>query len=390
MPILNRVAEWQGELADWRRHLHTHPELAFEEEGTAAFVAERLRAFGVDEVHTGIARTGIVGVLRNGEAGRAIGLRADMDALPITEESGAPWASTSPGRMHACGHDGHTTMLLGAARYLAETRNFKGTVYLIFQPAEEGAGGGRVMVEEGLFDRFPAEEVYGLHNWPSLPSGTFGMCEGPCMAAADTFEIELDGRGTHAAMPHLGRDPVLAAALVVQALQGIVSRNVDPVDRAVISATQIHAGHTHNVVPERASLGGTVRTFNPATQDLIERRIGEVAAGIAAAQDLKSRYRFERHYPATVNSAREAEQGADTAAEIAGEDRLRRDLQPSMGAEDFSFMLRERPGSYIWLGVGGAEEGRLLHSPRYDFNDEVLGWGVTYWARLAERLLPAG
>ena len=390
MPILNRIAEWQSELADWRRHLHTHPELAFEEDATSAFVAERLRAFGVDEVHTGIARTGVVGVVRGGEAGRAIGLRADMDALPIKEETGAPWASTSPGRMHACGHDGHTTMLLGAARYLAETRNFKGTVYLIFQPAEEGAGGGRVMVEEGLFDRFPAEEVYGLHNWPSLPPGTFGMCAGPCMAAADTFEIELEGRGTHAAMPHLGRDPVLAAAIMVQALQGIVSRNVDPLDQAVLSVTKINAGYTHNVVPEEASLLGTVRTFKEGTRKLVERRIGEVVAGVAAAQDLTGRYRYERHYPPTVNSTREAEQGAEAAAEIAGEANLVRGPQPSMGAEDFSFMLQKKPGSYIWLGVGGAEDGRQLHSPRYDFNDEVLGWGVSYWVRLAERLLPAG
>ncbi len=392
MPVINRVAEWQDEIAGWRRHLHQNPELGFQEHETARFVADRLRAFGVDEVHTGIARTGVVGVVRGAAQGRAIALRADMDALPIREESGAPWASRSEGRMHACGHDGHTAMLLGAARYLAETRGFAGTVYLVFQPAEEGAGGGRVMVEEGLFDRFPAEQVFGLHNWPWLPTGTFAMCPGPCMAAADQFEVEILGQGCHAAFPHTGRDPVAAAASLVLALQTIVSRQVDPVDNAVLSVTKIAGGDSYNVVPERVALLGTVRTFKPETQAFVERRMGEMADGIAVAHGLKASLRYRRGYPATVNSDREAVLAADAAADIVGEGRVIRNPPPAMGAEDFSFMLQRLPGSYIWMGTGrgGIEADPPLHNPRYDFNDEALGFGVTYWARLVERLLPRG
>lgn len=389
MPVINRIAEWQHELTAWRRQLHSHPELAFEEVATAALVAERLRAFGVDEVHTGIARTGVVGVLRAGGGTGSIGLRADMDALPIAERTGLPWASAVPGRMHACGHDGHTTMLLGAARYLAETRRFSGTVYLIFQPAEEGAGGGRRMIEEGLFERFPAERVFGLHNWPSLPLGSFAMCPGPAMAAADQFAVEITGVGGHAAMPHLGRDPIVAASLMIQAFASIVAREVDPVDQAVISVTRVHGGDAYNVIPEQVTMHGTARSFRPATQDLLERRMGEVVAGIAAAQGLDARLDYRRGYPPTVNHAREAAIAADAAAEIVGEARVDRAPAPCMGAEDFAFMLERRPGSYIWMGNGGGEAGRNLHNPHYDFNDEALPLGVSWWVRLVERSLPA-
>ncbi len=388
MPVINRVAEWQDELAGWRRSLHERPELGFEEVETSRFVAERLRSFGVDEVHTGIAKTGVVGVVRGRGAGGTIGLRADMDALPMSEETGRPWASRARGKMHACGHDGHTTMLLGAARYLAETRNFDGTVYLIFQPAEEGGGGARVMLNEGLFERFPADQVYGLHNWPWLPTGSFAMRAGPAMAAADHFEIEIIGQGCHAAMPHSGRDPIVTAATLVQVFQSIASREIDPVDNAVISVTKIAGGSTHNVVPERVTMMGTVRTFKPATQDFIERRLGEAARGVAAAHGLEARLHYHRGYPATVNSAREATLAADAAAEIVGEARVTRDPEPAMGAEDFAYMLEKRPGSYIWMGVGGNGNDAPLHSPHYDFNDEALGVGVSYWVRLVERLLP--
>ena len=390
MPVINRIAEWQDELTAWRRHLHAHPELGFEEVETSAFVADKLKSFGVDEVHRGLARTGVVGVIRNGSGKGSIALRADMDALPIQERTGLAHASTRPGRMHACGHDGHTTMLLGAARYLAETRRFDGTVYLVFQPAEEGHGGGRSMVEEGLFERFPAQEIYGLHNWPQLPVGSFAMCDGPAMAAADQFSIELTGTGCHAAMPHLGRDPIVAASLIVQAACSIVARQVDPLDNAVVSITRIQGGDTYNVVPETVSMLGTVRTFRTSTQDFIERRLGEIVAGIAAAQGLEGKLVYRRGYPPTVNRRREAALGADAAAEIAGEAQVERAPSPSMGAEDFAYMLQRRPGAYIWMGNGGGAEGRVLHSPLYDFNDEALPWGVSWWARLVERRLSAG
>ena len=390
MPVINSVAARQDEMSSWRRHLHQNPELGFQEVETSRFVAERLREFGVDEVHTGIAKTGVVAVVRGRAEGPAVGLRADMDALPIAEESGMPWASRTPGRMHACGHDGHTAMLLGAARHLAETRNFAGTAVLIFQPAEEGGGGGRVMVEEGLFDRFPVERVFGLHNWPWLPVGSFAMCQGPAMAAADYFEVTVTGQGCHAAMPHTGRDPVVAAAGLVQALQTIVSRGIDPVDKAVVSVTKLTGGDTFNVVPERASLLGTVRTFKPTTQAFIQQRIGEVVNGIAAAYGVTAALNYRRGYPATVNSAEEATLGADAAADVVGEAAVVRDPAPAMGAEDFAYMLQRRPGSYIWMGTAdGDQPAPSLHSPHYDFNDAALAVGTSYWVRLVERLLPA-
>jgi amidohydrolase len=389
MAIINRIGEFHDEMRAWRHDLHAHPELGFEERRTSGLVADKLRAFGLDEVHTGLARTGVVGVLRAGSGGGAIGLRADMDALPIHEATGRDYASTSPGKMHACGHDGHTTMLLGAARYLAETRNFDGTVYLIFQPAEEMLGGGRTMVEEGLFQRFPAAQVFGMHNWPSMPLGQFAMRAGPVMAAADRFTINLTGRGGHAAMPHQCRDPLVAAAQIVLALQSIVARNVDPVQRAVISVTQVHGGDTFNVIPESAMLTGTARSFLPEVRDLLERRLREIATGLGTALGARVEIEYQRGYPPTVNSEAETEVAALAAAEVAGADKVDRHREPTMGAEDFAYMLEQRPGSYVFIGNGGGEDTPMLHSPHYDFNDEALPYGASYWARLVERVLPA-
>ena len=390
MPIVNRIAEYHQEMTGWRQHLHQHPELAYEEVQTSAFVSAKLREFGCDEVHDGIGKTGVVGVIRGQKPGSAIGLRADMDALPIHERTSKPWASTVPGKMHACGHDGHTTMLLGAARYLAETRNFAGTVYVIFQPAEEGFAGAKAMIEDGLFERFPQERIFGLHNWPDLPTGQFAIRTGPAMAAADRFTIVLTGLGCHGAMPHQGRDPVLAACVVVQSLQGIVSRQIDPIDNAVLSVTRIAGGDAFNVVPDKVELWGTVRTYKPETQDFIERRMGEVVAGIAAAHGIEGTIAYDRGYPATVNSAEESRIGADVAASIVGSENVHREHPPCMGAEDFAFMLQEKPGSYIWMGQGGGPEGRVCHSPFYDFNDEALPVGTSYWVQLVERTLPRG
>ena len=387
MAIINRIGEFHQDMTAWRRDLHAHPELGFEEHRTAALVADRLKAFGLDEIHTGIARTGVVGVLRAGTGSGAIGLRADMDALPIDEASGAPHASTTSGKMHACGHDGHTTMLLGAARYLAETRNFDGTVYLIFQPAEEMLGGGRVMLEEGLLERFPMSQLYGLHNWPKLPVGSFALRPGPMMAAADRFTLTLHGQGGHGAMPELARDPVVAAAQIVLAMQTIVSRNVDPVKQAVVSVTQIHSGDAFNVIPQTALIAGTCRSFAPEVRDLIERRITSISHGVGEALQVEVHVAYERGYPPTVNSEAETVLAAQAAADVVGDERVDPATPPVMGAEDFSYMLEQRPGSYIFMGSGRPEAP--LHSPQYDFNDEALTVGASYWARLVERLLPA-
>ena len=387
MPIINRIADFGADLTAWRRHLHMHPELAYEEVETASFVAERLRAFGVDEVHEGIGKTGVVAVIRAGSSDRRIGLRADMDALPIQEATGLAHASTRPGKMHACGHDGHTTMLLGAARYLAETRNFDGTVYLVFQPAEEGRAGARAMMEDGLFERFPVDDIYGLHNWPAMPTGSFAMCEGPAMAASDEFRVTVKGRGCHAAMPHMGLDPVVVTAQIVTGLQCIISRETDPLDNTVLSVTQIHTGHTFNVVPEEALLVGTVRSFKPETRDRIQARLGEVATGIAKSFGLEATVQYRRGYPPTVNHRREAAIGAAAAALVVGDDNVDRNPAPVMGAEDFAFMLEAVPGSYIWMGTGIGDSPALLHSQYYDFNDEALPLGVSYWAKLVETRL---
>ncbi|MFO1059458.1 MAG: M20 aminoacylase family protein [Dongiaceae bacterium] len=385
MPVLNRIAAFQEEMAAWRHAIHAHPETAFEEHRTSAFVAQTLRSFGL-AAEQGLARTGVIARLDGKAPGPAIGLRADMDALHIHEMTDVAHASQVAGKMHACGHDGHTAMLLGAARYLAETRNFAGTVYFIFQPAEENEGGGRVMVEEGLFDRCPMEAVYGLHNWPGQPAGTIAVWPGPMMAAYDVFEITVTGRGSHAAMPHQGIDPVLASAALVTALQSIASRTTDPLQSAVVSVTQIHGGDTWNVIPDSVVLRGTARSFRPDVQDAIEAGIRRIAAGVAAAHGAAAEVRYERRYPATVNSAAEAEVAARAAGQVVGDGNVLRAPSPSMGSEDFAFMLQARPGSYVWLGIG--EDRPRLHNPRYDFADEALAVGASYWARLVETALP--
>ena len=387
MELIPEIAALDAEMQTWRHHLHAHPETAFEEEATSAFVADKLRAFGL-EVHTGLAKTGVVGVLRAGRAEAAIGLRADLDALPIHEQSGVAHASQNPGRMHACGHDGHTTMLLGAAKALAARRNLDGTLHFIFQPAEENEGGGRVMVEEGLFDRFPMRAVYGMHNWPRLPAGTFAMRAGPLMGAYDIFEIAATGKGAHAAMAYQGKDPMLFAAHAIHALQTIVSRNLHPQDAGVVSVTQVHAGDTWNVIPETIVLRGTVRTFEPGVQDLIEQRMRTLVDGIAAMFEMRASLRYERRYPATVNSEDETARARDAAAAVVGIDNVDTNPTPEMGSEDFAFMLQRKPGCYVWLGAGRGPDTPNIHNPHYDFNDAVLPIGASYWVTLAERELP--
>jgi amidohydrolase len=385
MPVINRIADFQAEMAGWRRDIHAHPETAFEERRTAEIVAKLLQSFGIS-VESGIARTGVIGTLTGSRPGsRAVALRADMDALPIAEQNGFSHASTHHGRMHACGHDGHTAMLLGAAKYLAETRNFAGTLHFIFQPAEENEGGARIMVEEGVLTRYPVEAVYGMHNWPELSAGQFAIRAGPMMAAFDIFEITVGGRGAHAAMPHLGVDPVVAAAQIVGGLQTITSRNLNPLDGAVISVTQIHGGDTWNVIPDEVVLRGTTRSFDPAVRDSLEPAIRRIAEGICASLGAAVELRYERRYPPTVNSGAETEIAAATAAALVGDDNLRRDLLPSMAAEDFAWFLQEKPGAYIWIGNGA--DRAMLHNPCYDFNDDILALGASYWARLAERVL---
>ena len=383
MPIINSIAAMQDEMTAWRRDIHAHPEIAFEEARTAGLVAERLRSWGID-VHEGIATTGVVGVLRGrGESGRAIGLRADMDALPMTEETGLPYQSTNPGRFHGCGHDGHTTMLLGAAKYLAETRNFDGTVHFIFQPAEEGAGGGRRMVEEGLFDRFPCDHVFALHNWPDLPVGKVAVRSGAVMAASDEFHIAVRGRGGHAAMPHHCIDPVVVAAQIVTGLQTVVSRTTDPLDAAVLSITKLEAGVAFNIIPEEVRLSGTARTFKATVQTRLEADMRRMAEGIAAGFGATAELRYLRGYPATVNPVEGAAIAAGIAASVVGTDNVVEDNPPTMGAEDFSFMLMRRPGAYIQVGAADGG-GHGLHNPRYDFNDEILPIGTSLLASLVE------
>jgi hippurate hydrolase len=390
MPVINRIADFQRDMAGWRHDLHAHPETAFEEHRTADSVARLLDSFGIS-VERGVARTGVIGTLHGAQPGRrAIALRADMDALHVHEKTGAAYASTHAGRMHACGHDGHTAMLLGAARYLAETRNFAGTVHFIFQPAEENEGGARLMVEEGVLERHKVEAIWGMHNWPGLPAGQFAIRPGPMMAAFDIFEITVAGRGAHAAMPHLGVDPVVAAAQIVGGLQTIASRNIDPLQGAVVSVTQIHGGDTWNVIPDAVVLRGTTRSFDPKVRDALEPAIRRIAGGVCAALGAEVAVHYERRYPPTVNSAAETEQAAEIAASLVGSDNVRRDLLPSMGAEDFAFLLEQRPGAYIWIGNGAAANEAMLHNPHYDFNDEILALGASYWARLAETVLARG
>ncbi|MCC7048731.1 MAG: amidohydrolase [Alphaproteobacteria bacterium] len=389
MAIVNRIAEFHADMTAWRHEIHAHPETAFEEFRTADFVAKRLGDFGI-EVHRGLAGTGVVGTLKGGNGSqRSIARRADMDALHIHEKNGFDHVSQNPGKMHACGHDGHTTMLLGAARYLAETRNFDGTVHFIFQPAEENEGGARVMVEQGLFDQFPVEAVYGMHNMPGYPVGSMCVRNGPLMAAYDVFEIVVRGRGSHGAMPHQGIDPVVTAAQIVTSLQTIASRNTNPLDSVVVSVTQVHGGDTWNVIPDEIVLRGTTRSFRPEVQKTIEPSIRRIAEGIAQAHGAKiTGFRYEMRYPPTVNTAAETEIAARAASAVIGEANLVRDPVPSMGAEDFAFMLQARPGSYVWIGNGPTEGGCLLHNPHYDFSDEILPIGASYWATLVEQTLP--
>jgi hippurate hydrolase len=391
MPIVNRIAEFHPDMTAWRHDFHQHPELGFEEVRTSAIVAAKLREFGCDEVITGIAKTGVVGVIRgSGTSTRAIGFRADMDALPITEATGKPYASQTPGLMHACGHDGHTTMLLGAARYLAETRNFDGTVYLIFQPAEENLAGGEVMVKEGLFERFPMNRVFGMHNWPGAPAGIFLHAPGPVMAAVANLEATITGRGAHGAMPHNGVDPIVIAAQIVSALQSVVARNVSPLESGVLTIAHITGGHTFNVIPESVSLRGTARWFLPEVGDLLEKRFIETVKGIASAMGGSAECSFTRAYPATVNEPESTAIAARAAAAVVGESRARPLPQPTMGGEDFSFMLNECPGAYLFLGGGKGEGDAMVHHPKYDFNDEILPIGASWFATLAEQELPRG
>jgi amidohydrolase len=388
MPIINRIADFHTEMTQWRHQLHTHPETAFEEHDTSAFVAERLESFGI-AVTRGIAGTGIVGTLHGSAPGeRAIALRADMDALHIHELNQFSHASQQPGRMHACGHDGHTAMLLGAAKHLAETRNFAGTIHFIFQPAEENEGGARVMIEEGMLDKFPVDAVFGMHNWPELPAGQFAVQSGPMMAAFDIFEITVKGRGGHAAMPHLAVDPIVAAAQIVGSLQTITSRNTNPLESAVVSVTQIHGGDTWNVIPEAVVLRGTTRSFSPEVRDRMEPLLRRIAEGAARGCGAEMELFYERRYPPTLNTVAETEEAAAAAAAIVGGPNVQRSLMPSMGAEDFAFFLERKPGAYIWIGNGVAQDGGMLHSPHYDFNDAILPLGASYWVRLAESALP--
>jgi hippurate hydrolase len=385
MPVVNRVADLHADITAWRRDLHAHPELLYEVHRTAASVAEKLTAFGCDEVVTGIGRTGVVGVIRGRKGdGRTIGMRADMDALPIEEATGLAYKSTVPGKMHACGHDGHTAMLLGAARYLAETRNFAGQAVVIFQPAEEGGAGGKAMVDDGMMTRFKIDEVYGMHNYPGMPVGQFGIRSGPMMAAADYLTIDIEGVGAHAARPHLGIDTVLVGAQIINAMQSVVSRNVDPLKSAVVSITMFRAGNADNVIPQTVQLRGTARSLEEGVRELIEKRLHMVVESTAAAYGAKAKLTYRRNYPVLVNHERETGFAAQVASEIAGAKHVDTGLPPMMGAEDFSFMLNERPGAFIWVGNGNSAG---LHHPEYNFNDDAIPYGTSYWVKLVETAL---
>jgi hippurate hydrolase len=388
MPIVNRIADLHREITGWRHDLHAHPELLYDVHRTAATVAEKLKAFGCDEVVTGIGRSGVVGLIRGtkigGDSHKVIGLRADMDALPIEEANDLPYKSTVPGKMHACGHDGHTAMLLGAARYLAETRNFAGTAVVIFQPAEEGGAGGKAMVQDGLMERFGVEQVYGMHNFPGMPVGEFAIRPGPIMAAADRLTIEIEGKGGHAARPHLSIDTVLVGAQIINQIQSIVSRNVDPLQSAVISICMFQAGSTDNVIPQTALLKGTARSLDPKVRDLLEARLHAVVDGTAKLYGASAKLTYKRDYPVLRNHERETSFAATVAADVVGGSHVDTAMVPVMGAEDFSFMLEERPGAFIFVGNGPSAG---LHHPAYNFNDEVIPFGTSYWVKLVETAL---
>ncbi|KJC49391.1 amidohydrolase [Bradyrhizobium sp. LTSP885] len=390
MPIVNRVADLQPDIQAWRRDIHEHPELLYDVHRTASFVADRLREFGCDEVVTGLGQTGVVGVIKGKKpAGsgdvKVIGLRADMDALPIHEETNLPYASKTPGKMHACGHDGHTAMLLGAARYLAETRNFAGTTVVIFQPAEEGGAGAAAMIKDGLMDRFGIEQVYGMHNGPGIPIGSFAIRSGPIMAATDEVNISIEGLGGHAARPHKCIDSVMVGAQLITALQSIVSRSVDPLDSAVISICEFHAGNARNVIPQTAELRGTVRTLTPEVRQLIEKRVGEVVKGVALLTGARIDLTYKRGYPVTVNHRSQTEFATRIAKDVAGEANVH-EMPPLMGGEDFSYMLEARPGAFIFCGNG---DSAGLHHPAYNFNDEAIVYGSSYFVKIVENALAA-
>ncbi|WJR80711.1 M20 aminoacylase family protein [Bradyrhizobium sp. NP1] len=389
MPIVNRVADLQPDIQAWRRDLHAHPEVLYEVHRTAAFVAERLREFGCDEVATGLGKTGVVGVIKGrkpaGGDVKVIGLRADMDALPIEEQTGLPYASKTPGQMHACGHDGHTAMLLGAARYLAETRNFAGQAVVVFQPAEEGGAGAAAMIKDGLMERFAIDQIYGMHNGPGMPIGSFAIRTGPIMAATDSIDINIEGIGGHAARPHKSLDSVLVGAELITALQQIVSRNVDPLDAAVISMCEFHAGNARNVIPQTAVLRGTVRTLTAEVRELVEKRVRAVVAGVAQMTGAKIDLTYERGYPVTNNHAVQTQFATRVAKEIAGDTNVH-EMPPLMGAEDFAYMLEKRPGAFIFCGNG---DSAGLHHPAYNFSDEAIVFGTSYWIKLVENTLPA-
>ncbi|MGB3290303.1 MAG: M20 aminoacylase family protein [Burkholderiaceae bacterium] len=395
MKLAEPIVEWKSEIAAIRRDIHAHPELAYEEVRTADLVAEKLESWGIP-THRGLGITGVVGIIKgNTEGKQAVGLRADMDALPMQEANTFDHASRHPGKMHACGHDGHTAMLLGAARYLSLHRDFTGTVYVIFQPAEEGFSGAKAMIDDGLFKLFPMEAVFGMHNWPGMAVGTFGVVAGPIMASSNTFEIRLEGKGAHGAMPHLGVDPVMAAVQLAQSLQTIVTRDRNPLDPVVLSITQIHSGSADNVIPNEATLRGTVRTFSDDALDLVEQRMAQVTEHTSLALNCKSEFAFHRKYPPTINHAKEAAFSAQVLEGIVGADHVDQSVRPSMGAEDFAFMLKEKPGCYVWIGNGQGghrDQGHgtgpcMLHNGSYDFNDELIPLGATYWVELARQWL---
>jgi amidohydrolase len=384
MPIVNRVADLHGEIAGWRRDIHAHPELLYDVHRTAAVVAAQLAAFGCDEVVSGIGRTGVVGVIKGRRPGgtrKAIALRADMDALPIEEANDLPYKSTVPGKMHACGHDGHTAMLLGAAKYLAETRNFTGAAVVIFQPAEEGGAGGLAMLRDGLMERFAIDEVYGMHNLPGLPVGAFSIRSGPIMAATDNLTVEIEGVGGHAARPHFAVDPILVGAQVISQLQSIVSRNVDPLESAVVTICTFHAGNADNVIPQTALMRGTVRSLRPEVRELLRKRVAQVIEGTARLHGAKANFTLRPGYPVLSNHERETAFAAAVASDVAGADRVNTEMAPVMGGEDFSYMLEARPGAFIFVGNGDTAG---LHHPRYNFNDDAITYGTSYWVRLVE------
>jgi len=386
MKIIKELDDLQGEMQKWRRDIHAHPEIAFEEHRTAKIVAEKLESFGI-EVETGIAGTGVVGTLKKGMGNRSIGLRADLDALLINENNDFEYKSKTPGQMHACGHDGHTTMLLGAAKYLAEQGNFDGTVNFIFQPAEENEGGGRAMIEDGLFDKYPVESVYGMHNIPGMPVASFAIRPGPIMAAFDIFNLTVIGRGGHAAMPQTTVDPIIVGTKIIDAFQAIVSRSIDPQEPSVLSVTQFHGGDAYNVIPNQVEIKGCTRCFSPKVQKKLEDEMRQISESICKAYGADCKFHYEHRYPATINSEEEALLAGRVAQEVVGEERVNLSPKPAMGSEDFAYMLQEKPGSYIWIGNGDGEGSCMIHNPGYDFNDEILPIGATYWVKMAEEIL---